>query len=57
MFLSKSIYFYVFFFFFCFSSKYQTPSISEGVEEIVNINFVPHFKNSQQESLYKMYLL
>ncbi|XP_022180133.1 uncharacterized protein F21D5.5-like [Myzus persicae] len=38
-------------------SKFQEPSKSEGIDEIVKINFVPHFKNPDHEKLYKMYLL
>lgn len=41
----------------CFSSKFEEPSISEGIDEIVKINFVPNFKNSKEEQLYRMYLL
>ncbi|VVC40863.1 Hypothetical protein CINCED_3A022676 [Cinara cedri] len=38
-------------------TKFEEPSLSEGVDEIVRINFVPHFKNSKTEALYKMYLI
>ncbi|KAJ8302903.1 hypothetical protein KUTeg_019299 [Tegillarca granosa] len=42
---------------FIFRSKYKEPEISEGFTEIVKINFVPRFSNSQDEKLYKQYLL
>ncbi|XP_060852447.1 LOW QUALITY PROTEIN: uncharacterized protein F21D5.5-like [Rhopalosiphum padi] len=38
-------------------SKFQEPSKSEGIDEIVKINFVPHFKDPDHEKLYKMFLL
>ncbi|XP_025191378.1 uncharacterized protein F21D5.5-like [Melanaphis sacchari] len=38
-------------------SKFQEPSKSEGIDEIVKINFVPHFKDPNHEKLYKMFLL
>jgi len=38
-------------------SKFEEPSESEGIDEIVKINFVPHFKDPKHEALYKMYLL
>lgn len=41
----------------CCSSTFEQPSMEEGVDEIVHINFVPHFKDPKQEKLYKMYLL
>lgn len=37
--------------------KFQQPSKSEGIDEIIKINFVPHFKDPDHEKLYKMYLL
>lgn len=40
-----------------FKSKYKEPEISEGFTEVVKINFVPRFSNSQDEKLYKQYLL
>lgn len=47
----------VYWIFICFSSKFEEPSESEGIDEIVKINFVPDFKDSKHETLYKMYLL
>jgi len=39
-----------------FSSKYEEPSKSEGIDEIVKVNFVPRFKDAAHEMLYKMFL-
>jgi len=43
--------------FLFFSSKFQEPTKNEGIDEIVKINFVPHFKDPDHEKLYKMFLL
>ncbi|XP_062616591.1 bifunctional polynucleotide phosphatase/kinase-like [Saccostrea cucullata] len=40
-----------------FKSKLKTPELSEGFKEIVRVNFVPKFKDSENERLYKQYLL
>lgn len=40
-----------------YKKKYVEPSKKEGFAEIVKVNFVPHFKNEDEEKLYKMYLL
>ena len=43
--------------FFCdFRSHYQEPSLDEGFTEIVHVNFVPSFRNAEEEKLYKLYL-
>ncbi|CAH0391580.1 unnamed protein product [Bemisia tabaci] len=40
-----------------FFVKYEAPSVDEGVEDILKVNFVPKFEDPQQEILYKMYLI
>uniref|UniRef100_A0A1B0D571 PNK FHA domain-containing protein n=2 Tax=Phlebotomus papatasi TaxID=29031 RepID=A0A1B0D571_PHLPP len=40
-----------------YKSKFKEPQTSEGFEEIVRVNFVPSFQNSDHEELYRMYLL
>lgn len=40
-----------------FKSKLKVPESSEGFTEIVRVNFVPKFKDSENEKLYKQYLL
>ncbi|XP_061197513.1 bifunctional polynucleotide phosphatase/kinase-like [Saccostrea echinata] len=40
-----------------FKSKLKIPELSEGFKEIVRVNFVPKFKDSENERLYKQYLL
>ncbi|XP_062559274.1 LOW QUALITY PROTEIN: uncharacterized protein F21D5.5-like [Armigeres subalbatus] len=40
-----------------YKSKYQEPSLEEGYDEIVLVNFRPKFESSADEKLYKMYLL
>lgn len=40
-----------------YKNKYVEPSKKEGFSEVVKINFVPKFKNEDEEKLYKMYLL
>ncbi|KAF0746591.1 Bifunctional polynucleotide phosphatase/kinase [Aphis craccivora] len=39
------------------NSKFQEPTKSEGIDEIVKINFVPNFKDPDHKKLYKMFLL
>lgn len=38
-----------------YSLKFEEPSLSENVDEIVQINFVPNFKNPKDKTLYEMY--
>ena len=40
-----------------YKKKYFEPSKKEGFSEIVKVNFVPKFKNEEEEKLYKMYLI
>lgn len=40
-----------------YRSKLKVPESSEGFTEIVRVNFVPKFKDSENEKLYKQYLL
>lgn len=40
-----------------FKSKLKVPESSEGFTEIVRVNFIPKFKDSENEKLYKQYLL
>ncbi|XP_055625506.1 uncharacterized protein F21D5.5 [Toxorhynchites rutilus septentrionalis] len=40
-----------------YKSKYQEPSVGEGFQEIVKVNFVPKFESDADERLYKQYLL
>lgn len=42
---------------FLHRQKYVEPSEKEGFAEIVRVNFVPEFKNDEQETLYNTYLL
>ena len=44
-------------FWFFFRNKYQEPSLDEGFSEIVRVNFVPRFRSSEEETLYRSYLL
>lgn len=37
--------------------KYVDPSDKEGFTEIVQVNFVPEFKDDEQEKLYHSHLL
>lgn len=37
--------------------NYQKPELSEGFDDIVEIPFVPSFKDEEHEKLYKMFLL
>lgn len=40
-----------------YRKNFEQPSINEGFEEIVDVNFVPKFDDPEQEKLYGMYLL
>ncbi|XP_042876293.1 uncharacterized protein F21D5.5-like [Penaeus japonicus] len=40
-----------------YSSKYEDPSLDEGFEDIVQVNFVPKFRTKEEEEFYKMFLL
>ncbi|KAG7154645.1 Polynucleotide kinase 3 phosphatase and FHA domain-containing protein [Homarus americanus] len=40
-----------------YKSKYAEPSLSEGFDDIVKVNFVPKFRTSDEEKLYRMFLL
>ncbi|KAB7506957.1 Bifunctional polynucleotide phosphatase/kinase [Armadillidium nasatum] len=40
-----------------YKSKYEEPSLAEGFTDIVKVNFVPIFKNSEMERIYKLFLL
>lgn len=44
------------FIYYC-RSKYEEPSLAEGFADIVKVNFVPIFKNSEMERIYKLFLL
>ncbi|XP_063060348.1 bifunctional polynucleotide phosphatase/kinase [Engraulis encrasicolus] len=41
--------------FHSYKKKFEEPSLSEGFSEIVQIHFVPHFKNSQEEALFMQF--
>ena len=38
-------------------SKYVEPTVKEGFDEIVKVNFVPKFRTAKDEEMYKMFLL
>ena len=40
-----------------FRNKYQEPTVAEGFAEVARVNFVPEFRNADEEALYAMYLL
>lgn len=40
-----------------YKKNYVEPSKKEGFTEIVRVNFVPKFKNAEEETLYQMYLV
>lgn len=44
-------------FFYPHRQKYVDPSNKEGFSEIVQVNFVPEFKDDEQEKLYHSHLL
>ena len=38
-------------------SKYETPTLSEGYEQVVNVQFVPKFDTAAQRHMYGLYLV
>lgn len=40
-----------------YRKNFEEPSMNEGYTEIVRINFVPHFSDERERSLYELYLL
>nr|XP_045608307.1 uncharacterized protein F21D5.5-like [Procambarus clarkii] len=40
-----------------YKSKFQEPTLKEGFDDIVRVNFVPKFRTSKEKELYKMFLL
>lgn len=40
-----------------YRSKYEEPQLKEGFDEIVKVNMVPKFKDSNHKKLYNMFLL
>ena len=40
-----------------FKNKYQPPTLDEGFEEIVHVNFVPRFETEEHRAIYSMYLV
>lgn len=40
-----------------YKSKFQPPALSEGYVDIVKVNFVPKFRDTKDEELYRMFLL
>ncbi|XP_070499125.1 uncharacterized protein F21D5.5 [Chironomus tepperi] len=40
-----------------YKSKFVPPTLKEGFDEIVKVNCLPKFDNSEHEKLYRMYLL
>ena len=42
---------------FFFRKKYIPPEKKEGFSEIVKVNFVPKFKDTKLEDLYKKFLI
>lgn len=40
-----------------FKKFYKKPTLSEGFDEIVTVNFIPAFRNEDEKALYGMYLL
>lgn len=40
-----------------FKKYYKKPALSEGIHEIVTVNFIPTFRNMDEKALYGMYLL
>ena len=47
----------VYFFLLIGRSSFEEPRIAEGFQEIVKVNFVPHFDNKKNEKLYFSYLV
>ena len=42
---------------FSYRKKYTAPEKKEGFSEIVKVNFVPKFKDSKLEDLYRKFLI
>ncbi|TRY61561.1 hypothetical protein TCAL_05698, partial [Tigriopus californicus] len=42
--------------FHAFKARYQEPDLNEGFSAIAKVNFVPKFRNPEEERLYRMYL-
>ncbi|XP_064116042.1 uncharacterized protein F21D5.5-like isoform X1 [Macrobrachium nipponense] len=40
-----------------YKSKYVEPTLKEGFDDIVKVNFVPSFRTTKDEEMYKMFLL
>lgn len=40
-----------------YKKYYKKPTVAEGFAEIVNVKFVPKFRNGEEKTLYGMYLL
>lgn len=40
-----------------YKSKYVEPTLGEGFDDILKVNFIPDFKKKSDEKLYRMYLL
>ena len=38
-------------------SKYVEPTLSEGFDDILKVNFIPEFKDETDQKLYRMFLL
>ncbi|XP_076138486.1 bifunctional polynucleotide phosphatase/kinase [Alosa pseudoharengus] len=41
--------------FHSYKKKFVAPSLSEGFSEILQVHFIPHFKNSQEEALFRQF--
>ncbi|XP_053642699.1 uncharacterized protein F21D5.5 [Cherax quadricarinatus] len=40
-----------------YKSKFEEPTLKEGFDDIVKVNFVPNFRASKEKELYRMFLL
>ncbi|KAG4070370.1 hypothetical protein HA402_006512 [Bradysia odoriphaga] len=40
-----------------FNKHYEQPTVAEGFEEVVKVNFIPKFNSIDEEQLYRMYLV
>ncbi|KAG4070386.1 hypothetical protein HA402_006528 [Bradysia odoriphaga] len=40
-----------------FNKHYEQPTVAEGFEEVVKVNFIPKFNSIDEEQLYRMYLI